>query len=440
MDCEKLKENIALYIDEELDEIEMKEVQQHIKQCEQCKNEFEQLLDVINDLKALPQIELPENFHNELMKRIKNESIEHTQEHNNKKFGFKAFCSRNWRMMSGLTAAACFVFVVYGFMTTGAGGAKSAPITENFTMNSTRVASAPADQNASDAKYGISSVKLDDVISETTAAAQATSDEAAPQGKMAASAVQNEVEALEKVETSKFDLDKKIIKTANISLSVYDFDNVMQKLKSVAEQSGGYVENSNSYINYTDPDSNTILKAGSITLKVPSELYDSVIASTSGLGTVTDNNEFIEDVTADYIDTQSLLKAKKLEEERLFAIMEKAETVEDLILLEQRLSTVRGDLEVYRGRINNWDRLVKFSTVIVTIQQEKQFIGVESSPVTLRARMKKSFVYSIDHIKNTSADIMVWGAEVFPVLCIVVLIVLFVMAIIKFLKKTKKQR
>jgi hypothetical protein len=341
------------------------------------------------------------------MNSIKNNMNGSIEYHKDKKFVFKDFLSKNWRIMSGLTVAACFVFVIGSISDIGIGGrSKIAQDTEKSSRNSGAIYGEVAPSEIPKGKVALQSTEFDAQVPN--------------------------VEAL-----SNTDLEKKIIKTAKISLKVYDFDYAMQQLKSITEQAGGYVENSNSYIKYSDPEKNVHLKSGSIMLKIPSEVYNSIVTSAIGLGTVTDNNEYIEDVTSDYVDTGSLLKAKKLEEQRLLAIMEKAEKVEDLILLEQRLNAVRSELGVYEGRINNWDRLVKFSTVIITIDQEKQLYGVESVPNTLSGRVKKSFIFSIDTIKNTSADIVVGLAKILPIAIVLSVIGALVVLILKFFKRRK---
>jgi hypothetical protein len=429
MDCEQIKENISLYIDNELSQTQINEIQQHIKNCEACKYELEQMLDVVDGVKALPQIELPPNFHNEMMISIKKDSIEYTEHYTAKKLRFKEFLYKNWRIMSGISVAACFAFVIFSVSMIRMGSnEKTAQDIQKPNRNySTAVGGAGTGNSPSIAMYDKSSSEV--AKGKTTKQATEAADRTA-----------NETQMLKTENISNTDLNKKIIKTANISLKAYDFDGVMQQLKNMAEQTGGYVENSNSYIKYTDIEKNINLKAGSITLKVPSEIYDSIVTSAVGLGTVIDNSEYTEDVTSDYVDTESLLKAKKLEEERLLVIMEKAKTVEDLILLEQRLSTVRAELEVYTGKIKNWDKLVKFSTVIVSIEQVKQLEGVESAPNTLLGRMKKSFIYSMDYIKNTSADIAVWGAKILPMLIIMIGAVTLIYSLIIIYKKIKQKK
>lgn len=71
MDCNYAKEQMHLYFDNELDSQESKQLLAHLEHCNGCKKEFTELQQLLKELQALPTVELPENYHSELMERIK---------------------------------------------------------------------------------------------------------------------------------------------------------------------------------------------------------------------------------------------------------------------------------------------------------------------------------------------------------------------------------
>jgi hypothetical protein len=160
---------------------------------------------------------------------------------------------------------------------------------------------------------------------------------------------------------------KKTIKTVNLSLQNYDSNRIIQNLKKIAEQYGGYIENENNDVSYTNQKKDINLEARTITLKIPKERYDSLITSVATLGSVKQNSEDIKDITEYYMDTESLLEDKKLDQQTLIKLMEKA-TTEELIPLQKQLNAVEAELDTYTDKINNWNGLIKFSTVIVNLQ------------------------------------------------------------------------
>lgn len=62
-------------------------------------------------------------------------------------------------------------------------------------------------------------------------------------------------------------------------------------------------------------------------------------------------------------------KALETEQERLLALLEKAENVEDIITIENRLSDVRYELENYESQIRLLDNQIDYSTVYVDISE-----------------------------------------------------------------------
>src|SRR5579872_7376335 len=54
MKCERVQENMVLYLYDELDENQCAELQRHLEQCEKCANEMQQARGFHNQLNAVP--------------------------------------------------------------------------------------------------------------------------------------------------------------------------------------------------------------------------------------------------------------------------------------------------------------------------------------------------------------------------------------------------
>lgn len=434
MDCEKANELMSLYIDAELDIQEINELETHIKNCSSCQSELNHLLYIVDNLKSMPQLELPNNFHDELINNIKINFPDYIGDKKiNKKYDSKKSILKNWKIMSGAAVAACFIIFISSMWNTDLSNEKFSLNGSNQMVKSgERTSFSQADM----AQFTEGSAESEaGAIQEDVAVAESMLSK-----KTAPISDTNENNNISGAKENNTNVDKKIILNATISIEVYNFDNTIQSLKSIAEQAGGYIENSNSTINYNDVEKNIQLKSGEITLRVPSNSYETILNSASELGTVISSNEYIKDVQVDYVDTQSLLKAKKLEEERLLAIMEKTNTVQDLILLEQRLNAVRGELEVYTGRINNWDRLIEFSNITVNIMQIKEDSAIDVSPSNLSGRIKKGFINSINNIKATIENLVVLIAQAMPLIIIIVFIGVIIFIIRVVIKKFRAKK
>ncbi len=73
MKCYECKDKISLYIDGMLTPEENESLEAHLKVCDQCSKVYEQTYELVNILKQTEPVKLPQNFHDELMSRVKAE-------------------------------------------------------------------------------------------------------------------------------------------------------------------------------------------------------------------------------------------------------------------------------------------------------------------------------------------------------------------------------
>lgn len=70
--CEKVLGLINEYIDKELPEDELKEIELHLEQCSECKAEYDLSIKLKNEMASLNQISLPDEFNESLHKKLTN--------------------------------------------------------------------------------------------------------------------------------------------------------------------------------------------------------------------------------------------------------------------------------------------------------------------------------------------------------------------------------
>lgn len=160
--------------------------------------------------------------------------------------------------------------------------------------------------------------------------------------------------------------DRKLIRNVNLSLQTKEFDTVLENMSQKVKDLGGYIQDSSVWGSSSDYSSS---RSASYTLRIPSDKLDEFIDVVETLGNVTYKNESVDDVTLRYVDVESHKKALETEQERLLALLEKAENVEDIITIENRLSDVRYELENYESQIRLLDNQIDYSTVYVDISE-----------------------------------------------------------------------
>lgn len=163
----------------------------------------------------------------------------------------------------------------------------------------------------------------------------------------------------------------KIIYTAAAELETLEFDETVDAVYAMVEDYGGFIESS--YVSGTNYRTNYYGTGGTrsadFTLRVPRESYGSMTNALSELGNVLYLSSAAQNVTAKYTDTESRLTACRIEEERLFAMLEKAETVEDMLAVESRLTDVRYEIEALTTTLNSLESQVAYSTVTLRIYE-----------------------------------------------------------------------
>lgn len=192
--------------------------------------------------------------------------------------------------------------------------------------------------------------------------------------------------------------ERKLIKTVNISTETEQFDILMPALQNQVEQLGGYIEEISVYQNgsYYNVDTEETLRGASMTARVPKENLDSFLAQVGEQSNVVSQSERVEDVTLQYVDLDSHKRVLVSEQERLIELLEQAETVEDLIAIEGRLSEVRYQIESMESQLRTYDNKIDYSTVYLSISEVKKYTPQQN--ITVWQKIGNGFVNSLENI------------------------------------------
>ena len=104
MNCDKVKELLWAYLENKTTAEEAAEIETHLEGCAACREELAQQKEMKNALASLPDEELPEDYHTELMQKLQAER---------KVVPFPVKKKHGWKQMS-MIAAAVLVVVVAG--------------------------------------------------------------------------------------------------------------------------------------------------------------------------------------------------------------------------------------------------------------------------------------------------------------------------------------
>ena len=212
--------------------------------------------------------------------------------------------------------------------------------------------------------------------------------------------------------------EAKLIRRAELSIQTAQFDQAVQSLQDLVEQHGGYFEQSSVYGgSYRDVNAQ---RSGEYVVRIPAEKYDAFLSASGNLGYVTQRTESSEDIGEQYYDTESRLRTQRTKQERLLELLEKAETMEDIISLENALSEVEYQIEQYTSTLNRYDALVGFATFNIYLSEVSKVTEEVGETASLGSRMAAGFRSSLEGLVNGSQQLLIWVSYHFIALAVLV--------------------
>lgn len=232
--------------------------------------------------------------------------------------------------------------------------------------------------------------------------------------------------------------NRKLIRNANLSVETKEFDTFMGILEDEIGAAGGYVESMNSY-NGSRYSSSSTVKSASITARIPAANLDEFITVIGNAGNITRKSENVDDITLTYVDTESHRDMLKAELESLTGMLEKAETLEDMLMLEERITNVRYQLESQERQLRSYDSLVDYSTVYIDVSEVQELTVVAEPPKTVWERISQGFSNSLGSVGKGLTNFFVWFVVSIPYLIIWAIVIIVIVFICKALFGSKAQ-
>ena len=200
--------------------------------------------------------------------------------------------------------------------------------------------------------------------------------------------------------------DRKLIRTISIEAETEDLTALTDALTARITALGGYVESKN--LRNGSAYSGYYRRTLSLTVRIPAEKADEFVAQVSEESNIVSSTESIDDVTLQYVDTESHVKALETEQDRLLSLLEKAETLKDIITLEERLTDVRYELERYASYLRTLDNQVTYATIHLSVTEVKEYTPIIEEEPTVWQRISTGFGRTTKNIREDLADFFVW--------------------------------
>ena len=243
---------------------------------------------------------------------------------------------------------------------------------------------------------------------------------------------------MEPLEENALAAERKLIKTVDLSVETEEYDTLLANLEQQIAGLGGYIEyqnqyNGSYYSGYQDT------RNAYMQIRIPVEHMDEFVVNVGEWTNIRNKEERVEDVTLQYVDLESRKKALITEQDRLLELLEKAESVEDIISIEARLSDVRYELESMESQLRTLNNQIDYSTINLNIQEVRRLTPTEEKSVW--DKMRNGFVKTIYNIGDDIEYGFIWFVVNIPyfIIWIVIIVVVF-MGFRAWRKKRRKKQ
>jgi len=156
-----------------------------------------------------------------------------------------------------------------------------------------------------------------------------------------------------------------IVRTAQLSLVVRDAEASVEQIKGILAAMNGYVVEARMW---RDQDQ----MRGSVTVRVPSTSLDDAVAKFKALAIkVQSENYGSQDVTQEYTDLASQLRNLEATEKELLELLttvrEKTGKAEDILAVHRELTSIGGQIEQLKGRMQYLERTSDMASVTIEL-------------------------------------------------------------------------
>lgn len=216
----------------------------------------------------------------------------------------------------------------------------------------------------------------------------------------------------------------KVQKNGSVSVLVENIDESIEALKSINNTFGGQITNI-----YDNGKGNE--RTVQITVKVPVEKFEAYYEQLRKLdGEVVYADITTVDVTEEYIDITSRLNNLRNTEAQLNKILERADSVTDVLAVQKELSTVRGEIESYEQRKRYFDSKTDYACISVSFAIDKTGLNISEEQWKPWGEVKAAVKALVEVLKDL-VNVIIWLVIFSP-------LVLIPYFLIKHFKKGKK--
>ena len=237
----------------------------------------------------------------------------------------------------------------------------------------------------------------------------------------------------------KVQTERKLIRTVDLNLETENYDSLMEGLEQQIKSLGGYIEYKDAYHgNYNSKKNGYRNRHANITARIPANKLDEFTGKIAEIGNITYESESVEDVTLQYVDLSSHKKMLVAEQTRLMELLENADSMEDIITIESRLSEVRYQIESMESQLRTFDNQVDYSTVHINVEEVEHYTPQPEK--TTWERMKTGFGENVYRVTNGIKNLGIEFVIAIPILLVWAVVIAAGVILVRIILKKKYRK
>lgn len=222
------------------------------------------------------------------------------------------------------------------------------------------------------------------------------------------------------------DWDKKIIKTANVTIEIKDHKQYYAYFREKIKNLGGYVAQEEQNVSDYKIES-------AIILKIPVDQFENVVSIvTTGAEKIIEKKISSQDVSTEYVDTRSRIEAKKQFRNRYMDLLKQAKNMEEILSVQSEINNIQEEIESATERLNYLGQSSAFSTINLTYYQVLNSSAKENVTPTFGSQITQSFKIGLGWV----GDLFIGLITIWPL----ILISFILLIIYKKLKPIKAKQ
>jgi hypothetical protein len=196
--------------------------------------------------------------------------------------------------------------------------------------------------------------------------------------------------------------DRNLILTAKIDMRSKDPWATSERAQAIATGLGGDVLN-------LSQSGTADTRSAILTIRVPSSRFGDALQQLKSLdGEVQTSGVSAQDVTDQFVDLQARLTAKQAEEQRYLAILNRANTIDEILKVDASLGNVRTQIEQLTAQINSIKNRTEFSTISMSISTLSILPGDTTGKVWDPAKTVGRALAALGAMLQVFADAVIW--------------------------------